>query len=160
MNRERTGTAGKVRKSLDLNEETRLDWACAQKFNKIIWGQWPSSMLKLYEVLEEKGYVVRHNAPITGFQNTVKKTFLDLYVAEDETVEMLYRPIGRPHDRRAAEKMLADFRLAQRSRLVCTAYLSESNGGAVGFALFRELGTQKCLVYVMHQCARKSQKEK
>ena len=71
----------------DLNEETRLDWASAQKFNKIIWGKWPRSMLKLYELLEEKGYVVRHNAPITGFQNTVKKTLLDLYVAGVETVE-------------------------------------------------------------------------
>ncbi len=143
---------------LDLNEETRLDWACAQKFNKIIWGKWPHSILKLYELLEEKGYVVRHNAPMAGFQNTVKKTLLDLYVAEDETVETLYSPIGRPHDRGSAEKMLADFRLAQRSRLVCTTYLSESNGGAVGFALFRELGTQNCLVYVMHQCAKESQK--
>ena len=50
----------------DLNEETRLDWACAQKFNKIIWGKWPHSMLKLYELLEEKGTELRepYSAPL------------------------------------------------------------------------------------------------
>lgn len=146
-------TDGEDTKPLDLWEESRLDWVCAQRFNKIIWSKWPDSMRGLYEVLQKKGYVVRHNFPAAGFQTTVKKHLMDLYVAEEETINQLFYVSSRGiDDEKIRKQVMNEFRLAQKSRLIYTTYLSESDGGAVAFALFRKPGTETCLVYVMHQC--------
>lgn len=145
----------KRERNFDPEEETRLDWECATRFNKLIWSKWPKSVESvrgLCEWLRKKGYVARWRMPYAGNCATVKKTLLDLYVAEHETICELFKPYDKlPDDEEIRSQMISEYRMAQRSGLVCTSYIDEFNGGAMGFALFRDPGTSNCLVYVVYQ---------
>ena len=161
------GNSGSHKKSVDeafdQNAETELDWKCAARFNKLIWGKWPKSvgrsMFGLSEWLQKKGYVVREKIPFAAYTWTVKKTLLDLCIAEREMIDKIFEPTGiteeeqrdREDCERERERMISEWRSAQRSRLIAMSYIAESNGGAYCFALFREPGTENCFVYVVYQ---------
>jgi len=135
------------------DEEVRLDWECATRFNKLIWSKWPKSVESiggLCEWLEKKGYVVRCKIPMAGRSMHTRRWAIDLLVDEQETIHQIFHPEGLPKDGKVRERILREYRQSQRSGLVCTTHMDEIDGNSLLFALFREKGTSNCLVFVTY----------
>lgn len=157
MRRSKGASRGKKNKApvrIDLGKETERDWECAARFNKIVWSVWPKSnktMFGLADWLRKKGYVVRWRMPMASDGMNTTKWLMDLMIGEKESIHDLFHHEKLPSNEKVKKQVIAELRLAQRSRLVCTSSINESNGESFLFALFREIGTMKCLVFFTYQ---------
>lgn len=135
------------------DEEVRLDWECATRFNKLIWSKWPKSVESigsLCEWLEKKGYVVRCKIPMAGRLMQTRRWAVDLLIDERETIFQIFHPEGLPKDEKVRERLRREYQQARRSGLVCMTNMDEFDGNSLLFALFREKGTSNCLVFVTY----------